>query len=260
MLPVGGGDVRDEFTSPGGQQSASQGQYCPTCGRFEPDPWARFCGACGGTLDAPGADATDPGVATTGRQPAVATPPIPPAQHYAATYPAPAASPGTAAQRVIYRIPSVGLGGSARMGAAVVAAFSLIHCLGMAFVASWLIHAARTLLESWQAATVQIPAVVTSVNLRMNFVDLLQLRPILDVLRYWDDRLWLTFAIFWLVPWFAFILGGAIFAVILAVIYNIVGSMGGGLRVTVSPEEAAAPQDWTGGQPMAPSWPVEGRR
>ena len=90
MLPVGGVDVRDEFSGPGGQQSAPQGQYCPGCGRFEPDPWARFCGACGGTLDAPGT--TDPGasqaavggphlapaVAAPGRQPAMPTPQIPP--------------------------------------------------------------------------------------------------------------------------------------------------------------------------------------
>jgi hypothetical protein len=260
MLPDGGVDVRDEFGGQGGHQSGPQGQYCPTCGRFEPDVWARFCGACGGTLDAPGSSGTEPGAgSTSGRAPAMPTPQVPPTPHYAPSYPAAAATYGIADPRMVYRIPSVGIWGAARIGAAVVAAFSLIPCLAIGFVTAWLVHQTRVLLDSWQSAALRVPAIVTNVDVRLNFIDLLQLRSLLDVATYWDDRLWMTFAIAWLVPWFVVIVGGVLFAVLLAVVYNIVGGMGGGLRVSVTPDGVAAPQAWSSQPPSAP-WPVEGPR
>jgi hypothetical protein len=162
----------------------------------------------------------------------------------------------------VYRIPSVGLGGAMRLGSAAIAAFSLVPCLLIAFAGAWLIHRGRLLLESWQSAAVRVPAVVTNVEVHMNFVDLLQLRPFLNILISWDDRLWLTFAILWLIPWFCLIVAGALFALVLALIYNLVGAMGGGLRVTATPDEASASGAWSpalpAGQP--PTWPAEGRR
>ena len=91
------------------------------------------------------------------------------------------------------------------------------------------------MLESWQSATVKIPIPLVSVDLGMNFVDLLHVRPILNDLVYWDDRLWLAFAILWLGPWVVWIIAGALFGVVLGAIYNLIGKLGGGMRVTMSP-------------------------
>lgn len=272
MLPAGGADVRDEFTDPGRHRSSPQGQFCPTCGRHEPDPWARFCGACGGTIDVPSESGQIRGGAPeTVQVPAAPVAPgrydLPPSPHvaqapqYPAAYAPANAYQAASAPPMVYRIPSVGIGGSARMGAAVVAAFSLVPCLLTAFAGAWLVHEARKMFDSWQSATVRVPAFVTSVDLTMNFIDLLRLRPIYDILIAWDDRLWMTFAVIWLIPWVALIVAGALFAIVMAVIYNIVGRMGGGLRVTVTPDQATS-QAWAA--PMSPPahapWPPDGRR
>jgi hypothetical protein len=162
---------------------------------------------------------------------------------------------------LVYRVPSIGLGGAARIGAAVVAAFSLVPCILVAFAGSWGVHAARQMFDTWQSASVRIPAVVTSVDLTMNFVDLLRLRPIYETLISWDDRLWMTFTVLWLVPWIGSIVAGALFAILLALVYNIVGGMGGGLRVTVTPDQLAQSQAWSAPLPPASqSWTSEARR
>lgn len=155
--------------------------------------------------------------------------------------------------QVVYRVPSVGLWGSARIGAAVSAASTLLPCLLLGFLGAWGVHALRRLLDSWLAASVPVPVPLVRVDLTMNFIELLQLRPIYNMLISWDDRLWLTFAIIWLIPWVISILGGALFGLVLALIYNLVGSMGGGLRLTLSPDEAIPPETWSA--PMSPGPP-----
>lgn len=264
--------MRDDITGPGRNQPTSSGQYCPNCGRHEPDSWARFCGSCGGTLDAPGASDQPPAydAAQVTHRPAVSNPYspaqtahlTPAAAPYPTAYmPPPAATHGGAPEPLVYRIPSVGYGGAARIGAAIAAALSLLPCLGMAFVGTWGIHELRVLFDSWVSASVRVPALVTSIDVSMNFIDLLKLRPVYDFLIAWDDRLWITFAILWLVPWIASILVGVLFALVLALIYNTVGATGGGMRVSVVPEQSAA-QPWASQSPYAapPTWPVEGRR
>jgi hypothetical protein len=183
---------------------------------------------------------------------------------YAAS-PAPVASPPAYLQPVVYTVPSVGYLGPARIGAAVTAAFMLLPCVTLGFIGAWLVHAGRRLLDSWLVASIPVPIPITPINLPMNFVDLLRLRPVYDVLIYWDDRLWLTFAILWLVPWVAWIVAGTIFAVVLAAIYNLVGKLGGGIRVTMVPTSAtplgppAATSAWTPGQPGSSApWPGQG--
>ena len=86
-----------------------------------------------------------------------------------------------------------------------------------------------------------VPVPLVSVSITMNFIELLHLRAIYDQFISWDDRLWLTFAVLWLVPWAVWILAGALFGLMLAMIYNLVGTMGGGLRLTVSPDDVESP-------------------
>lgn len=271
----------EDTPTPAGQARPPQGQHCPGCGRLEPDLWARFCGVCGTTLGPGGGSSAatvhlkpsgGTAAARAGWQPAAhpADQPLAAAPYRPLAEAAPYRGPGNAggAEPVVYTVPSVGFGGPARIGAAVSAAFTLLPCVFFAFVGAWLIHAGRRLLDSWQTASVRIPAVVASIDLRLNFIDLMQLRPIYDLFMYWDERLWLAFAILWLVPWFVWIVAGALFAVLLAAIYNLIGRMGGGVRVTMRPASLppASPPSWPpaptrGTDPMAsPGWPAEGRR
>jgi len=181
-------------------------------------------------------------------------------QSYAAppAYPAGLSGPGDRAQPILYTVPSVGVVGPARIGAAVSAGFMLLPCVLLAFGGAWAIHAGRSMLESWQSATVKIPIPLVSVDLGMNFVDLLHVRPILNDLVYWDERLWLAFAILWLGPWIAWIIAGTLFGVLLGAIYNLIGKMGGGMRVTLTPAATPVggpsypPASWQGGAPQAP--------
>jgi hypothetical protein len=245
--------VHDDITDPRGHPAAPQGIRCRACGRIEPDPGARFCGVCGATLHQAGATGPQPdtvqlapsGEATIGRyEPAVSS-------SYGQP-PAPTGAIGRGGQTV-YRVPSLGLGGAARIGAAVSAAFALLPCLLIGFAAAWGVHALRLLLDSWLAASVPVPVPLVRVDLTMNFVELLHLRQIYDQLISWDNRLWLTFAIGWLVPWAISIVAGALFGLLLALIYNLVGSLGGGLRLTLSPDEVAPPETWSA--PMSPGPP-----
>jgi hypothetical protein len=181
-----------------------------------------------------------------------------PVQGYAAPV-----GPAVGPQPIVYTVPSVGFSGAARIGAAVAAGFTLVPCVLFGFAGAWLIHAARNLLASWLSASVHVPVPVVSVDLGMNFVELLHLRPVFDSLVYWDDRLWLTFAVLWLVPWALGILSGALFGVLLAAIYNLVGKLDGGVRVTLvpttlPPARSAAPSPaWPAGPPAGSSttWP-----
>jgi hypothetical protein len=201
------------------------------------------------------------------RQPPVQyAPAAPPAQPYGAGPVAPSYGP----QPIAYTVPSVGFAGPARIGAAVAAAFTLVPCVLFGFVGAWLVHAGRSLLQSWLNASVRVPVPVVSVDLNMNFIELLKLRSIFDSFIYWDDRLWLTFALLWLVPWAVWILAGALFGVILAAVYNLIGKLGGGMRVTLSPSAQAAagppvsstvwPHGTQPGPPAAWPGPPEGRR
>ena len=246
----------DDSPTPAGLSRGSQGQRCASCGHVEPDPWARFCGVCGASFGQAGARVAGPPGTPPVQRP-VAQPVQP--QPYAGAPFGPADRP----QPLTYTIPSVGFAGPARIGAAVAAAFSLVPCVVFGFLGAWLVHAGRQLLNSWLNASVRVPVPVVSVDLNMNFIELLKLRPIFDVFIYWDDRLWLTFALLWLLPWVLWIISGAIFGVLLAAIYNLIGKLGGGVRVTLAPPTSAAPPPpvsstvWPAGtQPGPPAaWP-----
>jgi len=242
----------DDPPTPAGVNRPSGGQRCPACGHVEPDAWARFCGVCGGTLG-PGDAAAGSPAASTAQLAAV--PPEPVARYR----PAPPAQP----QSIVYTVPSVGLGGAARLGAAVSAAFLLVPCVLFGFAGAWGVHALRSLLASWQTASVRVPVPLVNVDLTMNFVDLLHLRPTFDSLIYWDEHLFLAFAILWLAPWVLGIIAGALFGVLLAAVYNLVGKLDGGVRVTLvpsvaAPASAAVPATaWPSGPPPGSSttWP-----
>lgn len=124
----------------------------------------------------------------------------------------------------------------------------LLPCVLFAFAVTWFIHWARNLMDSWRSATISVPAVVTTVSVNINFLDLMRLHAIHEKLVYWDERLWLAFAGLWLLPWIMWIIAGALFAVLMALIYNVIGKMGGGMRVTLRPS------DVRGGAPAAGNW------
>ncbi|MCC7370895.1 MAG: hypothetical protein IT306_20950 [Chloroflexi bacterium] len=255
-----------------GSARPQQGQRCAACGQLEADPWARFCGVCGGAL---GTTAAPVAGRVGGHGPSAAPAPFPPPAQYppqpgaaGAAYPpmqrpgpAPAAPYGggvpAANVPVEYTIPSIGFGGPARIGAAVGASFMLLPCVLFAFGGVWLIHWSRELLDSWRSATVQVPVPVVSVNLNMNFIDLLRLHAVYDMLVYWDGHLWLAFGLLWLLPWVLWIVAGSLFGMLMALVYNIIGKIGGGMRVTLRPSDpgsGAAAGPWpTQQQPAA--WP-----
>lgn len=278
----------DDPRQPARAARPPQGQRCPACGHLEPDAAARFCGVCGAAF--PGAPVAVPtpaygagpaGTSGYGPRPAPPMPydaPVPPIAASASTYGFEAAA---SPEPVTYTIPSVGFAGPARVGAAVSAAFALVPCVLFAFIGAWAIHAARRLLDSWLTASISVPIPFAPISLPMNFVDLLRLRSLYDTLIYWDDRLWLAFAIFWLVPWALWIVAGAIFALLLAAIYNTVGAAGGGIRVKLAPigtlGRAAGPggaayqpppEAWSSGPAAVPppggwqqpDWPPDRRR
>ena len=252
----------DDPPTPARLPQPAQGQRCAGCGHLEADPWARFCGVCGATLGGGGPVASGPPDQTaylpaSPPDPTAYGAPLPPVQTYNAV-------PTGPTQPVVYTIPAVGLLSAARMGAVVAAAFTLLPCVLFAFVGAWLVHAGRQLLQSWLSANVRVPIPVVSVDLHLNFVELLQLRSVFDVLIYWDDRLWMTFALLWLAPWAVWIVAGAVFGIVLAAFYNLLGKTGGGFQVTAVP--AAAPPArrasqtpaWPSGPPPGPpaSWPL----
>jgi hypothetical protein len=256
----------DDSPTPARPARSIQGQRCPSCGHLEADAFARFCGVCGGALGQGGHQgAGQPGGPAAQRPPMQHEPAVrygtvaPPMQSYP---PGPIGQPGPFGQpapverpdSVLYTVPSIGFGGPARIGAAVSAGFGLLPCVLFGFIGAWLVHWARDLVESWQSASVKLPIPLVNADLGMNFVELMHLRPILDKLIYWDERLWLVFAIMWLVPWVVWILAGAFFGVLLAAIYNIIGKMGGGVQVRMVPK--TTPE---GGQAYAPAgWQVGG--
>lgn len=285
---AGNATVYDDPRQPARPARPSQGQRCPGCGHTEPDLAARFCGVCGASL--PGLQAHGPGHATgQGHEPANQLRPVaaqypqtpaqygahaaPPAPVMATSVPSPAyGNPGgyggapAAPQPINYTVPSVGFAGPARLGAAVSAAFMLVPCVLFAFLGSWAVHAGRRLMDSWLTASIPISIPLATINLPMNFVDLLRMRPFYNTLIYWDERLWLTFAILWLTPWIVWIVAGAFFALILAAIYNMVGSAGGGVSVMLQPRgtQASAAQQGTPqgagqGSWQQPGWPPDRR-
>jgi hypothetical protein len=139
----------------------------------------------------------------------------------------------------------------------IAAAFTLLPCVLFAFAGAWIVHAGRQLLQSWLSASVRVPIPLVNVDLAMNFVDLLHLRPVLDALIYWDDRLWLTFALLWFAPWVVWIVAGAVFGILLAAIYNLLGKTGGGFQVTAVPV-ATPPARWSAPAAGWPAYPPPG--
>jgi hypothetical protein len=127
----------------------------------------------------------------------------------------------------------IGLLSSARIGAAVGAVFSLLPAVLFAFGGTWAVHWTRTLLDGWSSQAIRLPLVGNVAQL--NVVQLLQLEGPYSLVAYWDDRLLLTFALLWLVPWSLAVIGGALFAAILALVYNSFGMLGGGVEVAVTP-------------------------
>jgi hypothetical protein len=242
--------VYEDPNRPAGSSHPPQGQRCAACGQFEADPWARFCGVCGGPLAAAAAGrGSGSGPAPTVYPPAGGPGYQPPQPMHAPAPVAPyARGPIAQDEPIIYTIPSVGFSGPARIGAAVSAAFMLLPCVLFAFGVIWLIHWARDLMDSWRSAQISVPAVVTTVNVNINFLDLMRLHAVHDKLVYWDEHLWLAFALLWLVPWVAWIIAGVLFAVLMALIYNLIGKMGGGMRVTLRPSTTRA------GGPPAGNW------
>lgn len=250
----------DDPRSTGRPPSPPDGQRCVACGHIHTDPWARFCGVCGALL-VPGAGPGAPvqgGSATPTVQPTAA--PVGP-QGRPGSPPPWMAGPTPSADRgdaTIYTVGSLAYGDMARIGAAVSAAFALVPCVLFGFAGAWLVHAGRDLLESWQRGSVRAPVPLASVDIGMNFIELLRLRPLFDAFVYWDDRLWLTFALLWLIPWTVAIVAGALFGLVFAMVYGLIHKLGGGARVALAPIQSAptgppaAPAPWGAGSAPAP--------
>ena len=163
----------------------------------------------------------------------------------------------------------MGFSGPAQYGAVIAAFFMLVPSLLFASLGSWVVHAGRDLMDSWQHASVKLPVLgFVSADLPLNFIDLMRLRPIYDQFIYWDDRLWLVFALMFLVPWLIWIVAGAVFGLLFGAAYNLVGSTGGGFKVRLRPADvarsgvAAPPMGWAPGPPPGPpgGWPNERAR
>jgi len=183
-------------------------------------------------------------------------------------------SQGLISQRVVYAVPRVDLVGAGQIGAAISAVFSLIPCLLLAWGGATLVSGIRWVLDSWTTASLRIPIPLASVDVPVNYIDLFRLRRFYDSMIYWDDRVWLVFALLFLIPWVFSIISGALYGTALAGIYNAVGKASGGMRVTLasSPLPQAAqpvqPGGWAstsqpGSQPgwqNQPGWPPDQRR
>ncbi|MFN8525749.1 MAG: hypothetical protein U0821_21835 [Chloroflexota bacterium] len=131
-------------------------------------------------------------------------------------------------------MPYVGFASLAGIGAGVSAIVWLLPSLVFAFAGTAFVHWLRGLLEFWAKQEARVP--VIGVGLPLNFVSLLRLQGLHDAAVFWDDRLVLAFAMLWLLPWVFWIVMGAIFAWVLALIYNTLGKVGGGVRVRLRPE------------------------
>lgn len=267
--------VYEDQTSPTRQARPAQGQRCPSCGHVDPDPLARFCGVCGSMMG-PAASAGG----APGGYPAVPTAQFPahgydpPARHAPSAPPIPAYAPhpgqlstGNGPQPVIYAVPSIDLVGAGQIGAAISAVFSLLPCLMFAWGGSALVSGIRWVLDSWTTASIRIPIPIASIDVPVNYIDLFRLRSFYNAVVFWDDRVWLTFALLFLVPWIFSIVSGALYGSMLAAVYNAVGRASGGMRVTlvsaqIPPSgQAAPPAAWAPDQPPGPplAWPNQGR-
>lgn len=227
----------DDQRTAGRPPSPPDGQRCIACGHIHTDPWARFCGVCGAAL-VPGGRPGTPVQGASG-EPTVQPSAAPLGPYARPGTPSPSkAGPTASADRehlTIYTVGSLGYGDMARIGAAVSAAFALVPCVLFGFAGAWLVHAGRDLLESWQRGSVRASLSLASVDIGMNFIELLRLRPIFDAFVYWDDRLWLTFALLWLIPWAVAIVAGALFGLVFAMVYSLIHKRGGGARVALAP-------------------------
>lgn len=189
---------------------------------------------------------------------------------------APTPSPthiGPAPQQAVYAVPTIDLVGAGQIGAAVSAVFNLLPCLLFAWGCSSLVSGTRWVLDALTTASIRVPVPLASIDVPVNYIDLFRLRSFYNFMVYWDDRLWLVFALLFLVPWVVSIVGGALYGGTLAAIYNMVGKASGGMRVTLVPTQggqhgqSVGPSTWPSGpQPGAPpawpnqGWPAEPRR
>jgi hypothetical protein len=209
----------DDSSVPTGQHAHPGGHACPSCGRIEPVAGARFCGTCGTALRV---DVYEAHPARVGH---AVLPAVPGA---AVGHLAPIA-PASVPARTTYAVPRIGSLALARVGGIVGGLFSLPLCLVFAFLGTSAVHAVRTVLDGWVRQELRVP--IVNAGLSMNFVRLLGLEGPHGFFSYWDDRLVMLFAILWLVPWGLAILGAALFAALLALIYNLFGRLGGGAEV-----------------------------
>jgi hypothetical protein len=231
---------------------------------------ARFCGVCGTTMSAAVSPVSAPS-APTAQFPAHGF--DPPARRAPSAPPMPAYAPnpgqvsvGYAPQPVVYAVPSIDLVGAGQIGAAISAVFSLLPCLLFAWAVSGLVSGVRWVLDSWTTASIRVPIPVVSVDVPVNYIDLFRLRSFYNFVVSWDDRIWLTFVLLFLVPWVFSIVSGALYGSTLAAIYNAVGKASGGMRVTLvsthlsPPGQPAPPAAWAPGQPPGPppAWPNQG--
>ena len=262
------------------QGRPAQGPRCPGCGTVDPDPLARFCGVCGTAMGAaaPVGSPTGPTVQVPayGYEPSARQAPFaPPMPAHAPSSAYPGAGP--ALQGSDFAIPSIDLAGAGQIGAAISAVFNLVPCLLFAWAVAGLVNGTRWMLDSWAAASIRVPIPLASVDVPVNYIDLFRLRPLYDFVAFWDDRLWLTFALAFLVPWVFSIVAGALYGGALAAIYNMVGRASGGMHVRLVPRPAAPAGQpgqsagWSGGQMPGPppgqpapwpqpGWPAEPRR
>jgi hypothetical protein len=186
--------------------------------------------------------------------------------------PGPSGAP-YAAQPTVYAVPSINLVGAGQIGAAISAIFSLLPCLAFAWLVSALVSGVRWMLDSWTGASLRIPIPIASIDVPVNYIDLFRLRWVYDRVIFWDDQLWLAFILAFLIPWAIFIIAGALFVGLLALIYNAVSKTSGGMRMTLVSTQlppgghAGPPVAWSPGPPPGQpqgwpnqNWPPDQRR
>lgn len=195
---------------------ANVGWTCAACGRLEVSADARFCGSCGGPLVPATAARAD--TSELQHAPALST-----ALHRTSTL----ASGGN------YAVPYMGYIALAKVGAGVAALVWLFPCFFLAVFGTSAVHYIRTTLDVLARQQARVP--VVGVDLPLNFVTLLRLEALHRFSIYWDDRLAFLFAAVWLAPWAGMIIGGAVFAVAVALVYNVVGKVSGGVQVRLDP-------------------------
>jgi hypothetical protein len=126
-----------------------------------------------------------------------------------------------------YRVRRIGLGSLSKFGCVLGGLVSLLPSLIVGWAGTLLVGGLRRLLESWQGAGIH----VLGQEIRIDFVSLLGLEPLLRTVQEIDSLSWAIVLLFAILT---SLLGGLVFLVmgnLLGWVYNFIATVSGGLEV-----------------------------